>query len=175
MDAKSIHTLEYQKILERLGSYTAFSASATLVRALQPTNDLLLAQDRQARTTQARRLLDEYPETSIGGARDVRPQVEMASRGGVLAPEELIRRSRPRWSPAATCSAPSPNSNSTARTLQAIAQDLTPPPGIIEAITQIITDNAEVADGASVRLDSLRREVKAANDRIFAKLEKADQ
>jgi DNA mismatch repair protein MutS2 len=29
-----------------------------------------------------------------------------------------------------------------------------------------------VADGASVKLDSLRREVKAANERILAKLEK---
>ena len=171
MDAKSIHTLEYQKILERLGSYTAFSASATLVRALQPTNDLLLAQDRQARTTQARRLLDEYPETSIGGARDVRPQVEMAARGGVLTPQELLEvkatlvscRDLQRAFGKIEFDCPH---------LQAIAQDLTPPPGIIEAITQIITENAEVADGASVRLDSLRREVKAANDRIFTKLEK---
>ena len=43
---------------------------------------------------------------------------------------------------------------------------------MIEAITQTITENAEVADGASVKLDGLRREVKAANERILAKLEK---
>lgn len=171
MDAKSIHTLEYNKILERLSSYTAFSASAALVRALQPTNDMLLAQDRQARTSQARRLLDEFPETSIGGARDVRPQVEMASRGGTLAPQELLEikatliSSRDLQRAFAKIEFDCPH-------LQAIAQDLTPPPGIIEAITQIITENAEVADGASLRLDTLRREVKAANDRIFTKLEK---
>jgi len=171
MDAKSINTLEYNKILERLSSYTAFSASAALVRALQPTNDMLLAQDRQARTSQARRLLDEFPETSIGGARDVRPQVEMASRGGTLAPQELLEikatliSSRDLQRAFAKIEFDCPH-------LQAIAQDLTPPPGIIEAITQIITDNAEVADGASLRLDTLRREVKAANDRIFTKLEK---
>jgi len=171
MDAKSINTLEYNKILERLSSYTSFSASAALVRALQPTNDMLLAQDRQARTSQARRLLDEFPETSIGGARDVRPQVEMASRGGTLAPQELLEikatliSSRDLQRAFAKIEFDCPH-------LQAIAQDLTPPPGIIEAITQIITDNAEVADGASLRLDTLRREVKAANDRIFTKLEK---
>ena len=171
MDAKSNHTLEYNKILERLSGFTAFSASATLVRALQPTNDMLLAQDRQARTSQARRLLDEFPETSIGGARDVRPQVEMAARGGTLTPQELLEikatliSSRDLQRTFAKLEFDCPH-------LQAIAQDLTPPPGIIEAITQIITENAEVADGASERLDNLRREVKSANDRIFTKLEK---
>jgi DNA mismatch repair protein MutS2 len=171
MDAKSIHTLEYSKILERLSSYTAFNASAALVRALQPTNDLLLAQERQARTTQARRLLDQYPDISIGGARDVRPQVEMAARGGVLTPQELLEikttlaSSRDLQRVFNKLEFECPH-------LQAIAQDLTPPAGIIEAITQTITEKAEVADGASLRLDSLRREVKAANDRILTKLEK---
>ena len=135
MDAKSINTLEYSKILDRLNGYTAFSASAALVRALQPTNDMLLAQDRQARTTKARRLLDEYPEISVGGARDVRPQVEMAARGGVLTPQDFLEikatlvsgRDLQRAFSKVECECPH---------LQAIAQDLTPPPGVIESITR---------------------------------------
>ncbi|NPV41329.1 MAG: endonuclease MutS2 [Anaerolineae bacterium] len=171
MDAKSVATLEFNKILERLSGYAAFSASAALLRALRPTNDLILAQERQARTSQARRLLAEFPETSIGGARDVRPQVELAGRGGVLTPQDLLdvkatlisSRDLQRFFSKLEFECPH---------LQAIAADLTPPPGLIEAITQTITENAEVADGASQRLDSLRREVKAANERILAKLEK---
>jgi DNA mismatch repair protein MutS2 len=171
MDAKSIQTLEFNKILERLSGYTAFSASAGLVRALRPTNDLALAQERQARTTEARRLLADFPETSIGGARDVRTQVELAARGGVLSPQELLdikatlasSRDLQRFFNRLEFDCPR---------LQAIALDLTPPLGLIEAITQTITEKAEVADGASPRLDSLRKEVRQANDRIFAKLEK---
>ncbi len=171
MDAKSVTTLEFNKILERLSGYAAFSASAALLRALRPTNDLDLARERQARTSQARRLLAEFPETSIGGARDVRPQVELAGRGGVLTPQDLLdikatlvsSRDLQRFFGKLEFECPQ---------LQAIAADLTPPPGLIEAITQTITENAEVADGASQRLDSLRREVKAANERILAKLEK---
>jgi DNA mismatch repair protein MutS2 len=171
MDAKSIQTLEFGKVLERLNNYTAYSASAALVRALRPTNDLLLAQERQARTAQARRLLDEFPEVGIGGARDVRAQVEMASRGGVLTPEELLEVK-------ATLAASRDLQRTFAKVefdcphLQAIAQDLTPPVGLIEAITQTINENAEVVDSASPRLESLRREVRAANDRILTKLEK---
>jgi hypothetical protein len=38
MDAKSVATLEFNKILERLSGYAAFSASAALLRACaQPT------------------------------------------------------------------------------------------------------------------------------------------
>ena len=91
MDAKSVATLEFNKILERLTGYAAFSASAALLRALRPTNDLELAQERQARTSQARRLLTEFPETSIGGARGTcARRWELAGRSGVLAPQDLL-------------------------------------------------------------------------------------
>lgn len=171
MDAKSIQTLEFKKILERLSGYTAFSASASLVRALRPTNDIQLAKDRQARTSEARRLLSEFPEISIGGARDVRPLVDLALRSGVLSPQELLdikatlisSRDLQRFFSKLEFDCPH---------LQNIARDMTPPNGLIEAISKIITEKAEIADGASPRLSALRKEIKAANDRIISKLEK---
>jgi DNA mismatch repair protein MutS2 len=171
MDAKSVNTLEFNKILERLSGYAAFSASAALLRALRPTNDFDLAQERQARTSQARRLLAEFPDVGIGGARDVRPQVELAERGGVLIPQDLLdikttlvsSRDLQRFFGKLEFDCPQ---------LQAIAVDLLPPAGLIEAITQAITDDAAVADGASERLDTLRREVKSANEHILSKLGK---
>ena len=171
MDAKSNLTLEYPKILDRLNTFTAFSASAALVRALRPTNDLTLAQERLARTSEARRLLNESPDVSIGGARDVRTQVELAGRGGVLNPMELLEikatlgASRDLQRFFAKLEGRCPH-------LFPIAQELAPPPGLIEAITRVINEKAEIVDGASVRLDSLRREAKSANERILAKLER---
>jgi len=171
MDAKSIATLEFNKILERLSGFTSFSASASLVRALRPTNDFHLAQERQARTTEARRLLSEFPDLSIGGARDVRPQVELAAHAGVLTSEELLdvkatlisSRDLQRFFSKLVIEYPH---------LQTMAADLTPPPGLIEAISRTLSDKGEVVDGASSKLATLRREVKAANDRILAKLER---
>ena len=57
MDEKTLVTLEFQKILERLASYANFSASADLARDLRPVSEFDEVVKRQARTTEARRLL----------------------------------------------------------------------------------------------------------------------
>ncbi len=170
MDAKSINTLEFQKVLDRLSGYTSFSASAALVKALRPTNDYDLALERQARTSEARRLLSEHANLSVGGARDVRPQAELASRGSVLSPEEILDikatltagRDLQRFF--SKLDLPIPN-------LQKIAEDLEPPAGIIEAISNVLSDSGEILDHASNRLAELRHEVKTTNDRVMSKLE----
>jgi DNA mismatch repair protein MutS2 len=169
MDAKSIATLEYQKVLDRLSGYTSFSASTSMVRALRPTNDYALAVERQARTTEARRLLSDHADLSIGGARDVRPLAELAARGGVLIPEELLdirstlisSRDLLRFFTKLDLAIPH---------LRSIAAGLEPPAGVIEAISAVISDKAEVLDSASAKLTVLRFEVKAANDKVMSKL-----
>ena len=90
MDEKSLTTLEYSKVLDRLAAYADFSASADLARAIRPTDDLQQALDRLAFTTEARRLLSVKSEVSIGGAHDVRALVERAARSSVLLPGELL-------------------------------------------------------------------------------------
>ena len=170
MDAKSINTLEFQKVLDRLSGYTSFSASAALVKALRPTNDYELAVERQARTSEARRLLSEHANLSVGGARDVRPQAELAARGGVLSPEELLDikatltagRDLQRFFNKLILPIPK---------LQKIAKDLEPPQSIIESIGKVLSDRGEILDGASLKLSELRQEVKTANDRVMSKLE----
>jgi DNA mismatch repair protein MutS2 len=169
MDAKSIATLEFQKVLDRLSGYTSFSASAAMVRALRPTNDYTLAVERQARTTEARRLLGDHTDLSTGGARDVRPLAELAARGGVLKPEELLDikstiiscRDLLRFFTKLELEISH---------LRVIADGLEPPPGLIEAISGVISDKGEVLDNASAKLASLRMKVKSANDKVMSKL-----
>ena len=169
MDAKSIATLDFQKVLDRLSGYTSFSASATMARALRPTNDYALAAERQARTTEARRLLGDHADLSTGGARDVRPLAELAARGGVLTSEELLdikstlisSRDLLRFFTKLDFEIPH---------LRAIAAGLEPPPGVIEAISGVISDKGEVLDSASAKLAALRLEVKSANDKVMSKL-----
>jgi hypothetical protein len=90
MDEKTLLTLEYPKILERLASYTAFSASAELARALHPVAKLEEALRMQKTTSEARQLLSTNAEASVGGSTDIRPLVERAARRGVLDPAELL-------------------------------------------------------------------------------------
>lgn len=89
MDAKTLSVLEYPKVLERLAAHCDFSASKELARALAPTTSYDLALIRQQETSEARHLLSIH-EVSIGGAHDIREKVELARRGGVLEPVDLL-------------------------------------------------------------------------------------
>ena len=90
MNPKSAQTLELPKILNRLASYAAFSASKALALELEPTPYLDEAQDRQKETAEARRLLASHDHITIGGSRDVRSDVMAAERGVLLEPQTLL-------------------------------------------------------------------------------------
>jgi DNA mismatch repair protein MutS2 len=65
MHEKSIQTLEYPKILEKVAREAAFSASKALVMELQPTPNLEEAQQRLAYTTEASRLIDLRSDVGV--------------------------------------------------------------------------------------------------------------
>lgn len=170
MDTKSLHTLEYFSVLEKLESYAAFSASEKLAHALRPTNDFHLAQDHLQRTTEARLLLSNHAEVSVGGARDIRPQVTLAERGGVLEISDLLEikttlesaRELGRFFTKQEQEYPH---------LVSITAPLIPPIGLIEAISRVISDKGEVVDDASAMLASIRTQMKTAHNRLQRKLE----
>src|SRR5512136_1343113 len=89
MDTKTLTVLEYPKILARLADYCDFSGSADLARLLTPTPDFDEATTRLAETGEARKIL-VTADLSIGGAHDIREQVDLALHGGVLDPKELL-------------------------------------------------------------------------------------
>jgi hypothetical protein len=90
MHEKSLITLEYPKIIERLVDEAAFSASKELARALTPSPEPAEARRRLDLTTEARRLLDLRTDMGVRGARDIRPHVAAARRGAVLTPANLL-------------------------------------------------------------------------------------
>src|SRR5207302_11073040 len=90
MHEKSILTLEYPKIMEKVAREAAFSASKELVQELQPTPDLDEARRRLAFTTEAYQLIELRNDAGIQGAHDIRPHVLRAAREGVLSPHDLL-------------------------------------------------------------------------------------
>jgi DNA mismatch repair protein MutS2 len=170
MDAKTLAVLEYPKILARLADFCDFSASAELARLLAPTPDFDLACERLAETSEARKLLS-INDLTVGGAHDIREQVDLAARGGVLEPKDLLdvqntlvaarnlRRSLERLA------GEYPH-------LAELALRLPAPQGLVEAISQTISEAGEVLDSASVKLAGLRREVRVAHDRLMARLQR---
>jgi DNA mismatch repair protein MutS2 len=90
MNKKALETLEYPKIINRLVDYADFSASADLARQLQPSSNLEEVHRRQIATHEARLILSLDVDMSFRNAQDIRPQVGIARREGVLEPGELL-------------------------------------------------------------------------------------
>lgn len=171
MDDKTLYTLEFDKILNRLAGYCAFSASADMARQLHPTGDIFEARQRLAETSEAVRLLSTHADITIGGARDVRQAVDLANHGGVLLPGDLLdikytlisartlTRTFERWAEAY------PN-------LVDIIRQLPPPLGLIDSISRSISDRGEILDSASARLSEVRHDLRIVHDRLMTRLQR---
>ncbi len=169
MDEKSLVTLEYPKVLDRLAAFADFSASAALARRMRPTADLPEALERQAITSEATRLLSVKSEAGIGGALDVRVLIERAKRSAVLTPSELLEV-KSTLIAARELSRTFEHKQAEYPHLALIAEKLPPPPGLIETISRTISDRAEILDSASAKLAAIRAEIRIAHERLMSKL-----
>lgn len=170
MDDKTLHVLEYDKILTRLAGFCDFSASADLARTLQPTSDFEEAARLLAETGEARFLLSTH-DLSIGGAHDIRPSLDLAVRGGVLDPGALLNIK----STLVACrdlKKSLEHAAEVAPRLATLAVGLPETFGIVDAISRVLSERGEVLDSASPKLAGLRRELKVARDRLMSRLQK---
>lgn len=171
MDPKSIHTLELPKILTRLSKFTSFSAGTALALALTPTTELAEAQRRQQETTEARKLLAVKTDVTIGGARDIRPYVHNAARGGVLLAAELMDVKNTLIAGRTLHRLLAKLSDQFPR-LAFIANGIEETPGLVEAINRTLDERGEVLDSASEKLGLIRRELRIVHDRLLQKLQR---
>ena len=174
MNPKTLSLLEYDKILARLAEHCAFSASVELAENLKPTPSFKKAKIRLEETSEARLLFSTHETISVGGARDVREQVKLAARGGVLETQHLLdikstliaaRQLRKTFGKEETDQEKYPN-------LKKIIENLPPPLGIVDAITHTISEKGEILDSASSQLASIRKERRVSHDRLMSKLQK---
>lgn len=170
MDSKTLHVLEYPKVLDRLAAQCGFSASKELALGLQPSTSLLEIRQRQQEVTEARMLL-VTSDATIGGAHDIRPKVELARRGGVLEPADILDIKSTLISARELKKLLEKRAADFPR-LADIATALPTPSGLVDAISRTISDRGDVLDGASPKLASLRGEIRVAHDRLMSRLQK---
>src|SRR5215208_7224218 len=170
MDAKTLSVLEYSKVLERLKAFCDFSASMELARSLEPTNSYELALARLAETAEARNLLS-IQDIGIGGAHDIRPAVDLAARGGVLDPQQLLDVKSTLISSRELKKSLERKTDEDPRLVQ-IAAGLPESHGMVDSISRVLSERGEVLDSASPKLGSLRREIKIAHDRLMSRLQR---
>jgi DNA mismatch repair protein MutS2 len=171
MDSKTLSVLEYPKILERLKAFCDFSASMELARSLEPTDSYDLAVARLAETSEARRLFSTNDNIGIGGAHDIRAAADLAARGGVLDPQQLLDVKSTLISSRELKKSFERKTDEYPRLAQ-IAVGLPESHGMVDSISRVLSDRGEVLDSASPKLGSLRREIKIAHDRLMSRLQR---
>jgi DNA mismatch repair protein MutS2 len=171
MNKKALETLEYPKIINRLVDYADFSASADLARQLQPSPNLEEVHRRQIATREARLILSMDVDMSFRNALDIRPQVGIARRDGVLEPGELlaikntliVSRAVRRILDNMAAEIPQ---------LSSLAESLPVGLGLVDLISKTISDRSEVLDSASEKLSGIRREMKVTYERMMARMQR---
>lgn len=171
MDEKTLQTIEYPKVLERLARHAAFSLSAERARQLRPAPTLAQAQQDLDLTSEARKLLKDQPQTNIGGARDLRAYLENARRGLVLLPTELLDV-KGTLVGARNLARQLNDAQSAFPLLAAIVAGWPSPVGVVDAITKAISARAEILDSASAKLASIRSELGVAHERLLGRMQK---
>lgn len=170
MDSKTLNVLEYPKILGQLAGFCDFSASMDLARALEPTSSYELAIARIAETTEARKLFS-MESTGVGAAHDIRPQVDLAARGGVLDPHALLDVKSTLISCRDLKKSFEKRTEEYPRLTQ-IVLGLPDTHGLVDSITRILSERGEILDSASPKLGDIRRNLRVAQDRLMTRLQK---
>ncbi|MEA3408080.1 MAG: hypothetical protein U9R48_08380 [Chloroflexota bacterium] len=170
MDEHYLSILEYYKITAQLADHTSFSASRERALALRPSAKEAVVRRRLQETTEAKALLSERSDITIGGAHDVRPAAEHAALDAVLQPEDLLdihstlvsgRRLRKLLL----------RLEDEYPLLAGIATRITPLSHISEEIERCLDEEGHVLDSASPELARIRRESAVARERLVNRLQ----
>jgi DNA mismatch repair protein MutS2 len=166
---KTLHTLEFDKILQQLVEFASFSAGQEAVLALRPS---LKAREVQAlldQTSEARRLIDTHPNAHLGGAHDVRSAVRRAEIGSILTPQELLDIG-------STLGASARFRSVVLKTeleipwLYRRAEAMAENRPLLEALDQTFSDRGEILDTASPELRRIRGEMRTTQGRLMDRL-----
>ena len=171
MNEKAIRVLELDKILNRLAGYTTFSAGADLARELFPSADLEEARIWGQETAEARLMFVNQFNASLGGARDVREQAILATRG-IMIEASVLLDIRLTLRRATTLKRTLGRMKGAYPLLAEIASELEECQPLQAEIERVLDENAQVKDSASPQLAIIRRDMKVAFDRLQTKLQR---
>src|SRR6266704_2221560 len=170
MHEKSILTLEYPKIMEKVAKEAAFSASKELVKELQPTPNLEEARRRLAFTTEAYQLIELRNDAGVQAAHDIRPHVVRAAREGVLSPHDLLEILTTIQIAIHVARLTEKLDPENFPLLHTLGADIPQRPHLVRRIEETISQEGEVLDTASPALRKVRFDIRGANQRLQDRL-----
>ncbi len=166
---RALRVLEFVKIRELLASYAVTDMGAELCRRLVPDNDLEAVERSLQETEEANVLLTFLGGNPLVPFGDVRESIVLAQKGATLSTKALLDVAGCLRAARAARSALVKERDDTP-ILTGLASRLTSLKTVEEEITNDILSEEEIADRASPELYQIRRQLRAANEKVREKL-----
>lgn len=167
-----LNKLEFGEILRRLSTHCSYSVAAVRAREIGPSRDRKLVSYLLDVTAEAMDFWTQFPEFTVGGARDIRTEVEKADKGGRLMPQELLqiadtlragREVRRTFTRMPDAPERYPNMLEFAEAIDNFSP-------LETDLTRSIGPRGDVLDSASQELTRLRKAVRIAHSRLMDRL-----
>ena len=163
--AKTLSTLEFDKIIKMLVECAATEGAAAKAASLSPTDDYETVLLRQKKTDDAKRLINTKGYPSFSAEERVVAAAERAYKGAILSPMELLEIASLFRSARAVLDYSSVD-RTFETSLDEIFARLMPNRELENKITRSIISEDMIADEASPALAEIRRKVRIANNKI---------
>ena len=163
--AKTLSTLEYDKIIDMLIDCASTEGAKARAASLVPTDDFETVVVRQKRTDDAKRLINAKGYPAFSAQERVVPAAERAYKGAILSPQELLEIASLLRSARAVIDYSSAD-RTFDTSLDEIFARLMPYRELENNITRSIISEDMIADEASPALADIRRRVRLANNKI---------
>ena len=171
MNKKVLHTLEYDKIIERLSEHCTSEAGKKQAHALMPRTDRSAVVFAQKETAAALSRLFKNGTFSFAGITDVEEYAKQLEIGVSLSTAELLKvAGLLEVAKRAKAYGAKKRDDEADDVLSGYFSQIAPLTHIYEEIRRCILSEEEIADDASSQLASIRRSIQITNARIREKL-----
>ena len=173
MNKKSLKTLEYYKIVEKLMEKAESSLGKAIAKDLLPIKKINEVETAQQETEEAVNIMIKRGSAPLGGIRNVSNELSRADKGGVLYPGALlkivdslrvVRRLK------SFIKSDREDRSSSYPIIEEKIYNLSAFKSIEKDIENAIISEEEISDNASSKLRSIRRQIESKNSSIRSKL-----
>lgn len=165
MNERTLHALEYDKIIYQLKDEAATSLGKELISSLRPSTNIEEVRHMQLETDEATKILRLNKEIPLGGIFDVRESIKRSHIGGVLTIEECLNIASTIY-----------GGRQVKHFFQKLDDEYPILKGFSEQITSLreleqhinmcIDDQGNVSDGATPTLRSIRSSIRSNENKV---------
>lgn len=173
INGKSLNTLEYFKIKDKLKKKAESFLGKKIVDELFPMKDYIEVKNSQDETEEALNIMLRRGNPPLGGIYDIKDSVIRAEKGGVLYPSSLLQVGdslRAARNLKTFIKSDREDNDSSYPILEGYIYNLVINKDLEQEIERIIISEEEISDNASSDLRSIRRRIESKNSSIKSKL-----